>query len=41
MRRGLLLTIVWLSLALGFTEVLSSTFHDNQVPGVPPAAVAS
>ena len=39
--RGLLLTIVWVSLALGFTEVLSSTLNDNHLQGVPPAAVDS
>ena len=41
MHRGLLLTVVWISLALGFTEVLSSTLDDSHVPGGVPAVVAS
>jgi len=41
MPRGLLLSVLWISLALGFTEVLSSTLDDSHLPGGVPAAVAS
>ncbi len=39
--RGLILTIVWLGLALGFTEVLSNTMLDSHVVDVPLSGAAS
>jgi hypothetical protein len=39
--RGLLLTALWIGLALGFTEVLSNTLHDTHIPTAAPAAADS